>query len=148
MKYNIEAIDAFASDMEIKHEPYSCRICKYSIENPQQHYEICGICSRCANTIANFYWYAHSGNWLTYDNPEFQEPQPSRGHISNDLRFRVYKKNGFKCVQCGCDENLCIDHIKPFSKGGECVEENFQTLCRTCNYRKKAKYDEADGGGS
>ena len=31
---------------------------------------------------------------------------------------------------------LHIDHIYPWSKGGETVEENLQTLCSICNYGK------------
>ena len=31
---------------------------------------------------------------------------------------------------------LHVDHIKPWSKGGETVLENLQTLCATCNLGK------------
>jgi hypothetical protein len=54
-------------------------------------------------------------------------------------RFRVMKRDGFKCVLCGacpalnpgCE--LHIDHIIPWSHGGETVEENLRTLCFSCN---------------
>lgn len=58
------------------------------------------------------------------------------------LRFNVLKRDNFTCVQCGAspaknlDVELHIDHITPWSKGGETVEENLQTLCLKCNLGK------------
>jgi hypothetical protein len=58
------------------------------------------------------------------------------------LRFNVLKRDNFTCVQCGAspaknpDVELHIDHITPWSKGGETVEENLQTLCSKCNLGK------------
>lgn len=45
-------------------------------------------------------------------------------------------KYKFKCVHCGIDENLTIDHIKPVSKGGSDDFRNLQILCKPCNSRK------------
>lgn len=58
------------------------------------------------------------------------------------LRFNVLKRDNFTCVQCGAspaknpDIELHIDHVIPWSKGGETVEENLQTLCSKCNLGK------------
>lgn len=57
------------------------------------------------------------------------------------LRFKVMQRDGFKCL-CGRSPatdpavTLEIDHITPWSKGGETVLENLQTLCRQCNSGK------------
>lgn len=57
-------------------------------------------------------------------------------------RFKVMKRDGFKCVMCGASPAkdpsvvLHIDHIIPWSKGGETVEKNLQTLCQNCNLGK------------
>lgn len=40
------------------------------------------------------------------------------------------------CEQCGCNEDLTIDHIKPRSKGGSDDPSNLRTLCRMCNSKK------------
>ena len=62
--------------------------------------------------------------------------------INLRLRFQVLKRDNFKCCMCGRspastpDLELHIDHIKPYSKGGETVIENLQTLCSDCNLGK------------
>lgn len=62
--------------------------------------------------------------------------------ISVKLRFDVFKRDNFKCCICGAspakDPNieLHIDHVIPWSKGGETELENLQTLCSRCNIGK------------
>ena len=41
-----------------------------------------------------------------------------------------------KCVVCGLDHNLTIDHIVPRSKGGKDKPKNLMTLCFKCNQEK------------
>jgi hypothetical protein len=58
------------------------------------------------------------------------------------LRFLTMKKDDFKCKQCGRSPAnhpgtvLEVDHIVPWSKGGETIFENLQTLCSQCNSGK------------
>ena len=61
--------------------------------------------------------------------------------ISSKLRWEVFKRNGFKCLTCGTQDNLAADHIIPESKGGPTVLENLQTLCHKCNSKKGTKND-------
>lgn len=59
--------------------------------------------------------------------------------ISEALRNKIFKRDSFKCGSCGSEENLQIDHIVPFSKGGLTTIKNLQTLCKTCNVSKGNK---------
>lgn len=61
--------------------------------------------------------------------------------ISEEIRNRVYDRDGRKCVKCGATEDLCLDHKHPFSKGGKTEESNLQTMCRTCNSKKRARIE-------
>ena len=63
--------------------------------------------------------------------------------ISQTLRMKVYERDGFKCVTCSAQTNLSLDHIKPEVLGGEATLENLQTMCKSCNSRKGARYVEA-----
>jgi len=58
--------------------------------------------------------------------------------ISEELRNKVFDRDGRKCRFCGATEDLCLDHKFPFSKGGKTEENNLQTLCRSCNLKKRA----------
>ena len=62
--------------------------------------------------------------------------------IPDKLRYQVLKRDGFKCCTCGASPakdpsvELHIDHIIPWSKGGETTIDNLQTLCSKCNLGK------------
>lgn len=74
---------------------------------------------------------SHSGN-----------SKKHRYAIPDKLRYQVLKRDNFKCCACGASPakdpsiELHIDHIIPFSKGGETTLENLQTLCSRCNIGK------------
>jgi hypothetical protein len=58
------------------------------------------------------------------------------------LRARVLIRDACLCQMCGAspaknpDVVLHVDHIMPWTKGGETVEDNLQTLCSVCNIGK------------
>jgi hypothetical protein len=63
----------------------------------------------------------------------------TRDYISDFIRQRVYERDGYLCVHCSSADNLTLDHIIPWSKGGEDKVSNLQTLCGSCNSKKKAR---------
>lgn len=62
-----------------------------------------------------------------------------RPYIPRPLRSQVYDRDGWKCVECESPDHLTLDHIFPYSLGGEDTLENLQTLCRSCNSRKGSR---------
>lgn len=56
--------------------------------------------------------------------------------VSADLRMEIFERDGNRCLRCGSQEQLSLDHIVPLSKGGTNDESNLQTLCRRCNSSK------------
>lgn len=70
-----------------------------------------------------------------------------RQPIPRELRHEVFKRDGYRCCECGASKNetsLEIDHIIPVAKGGTNDIDNLQTLCRECNRMKHT--DEWVGG--
>ncbi len=78
--------------------------------------------------------------------PKKKKPRKRTNRIANlRQRFRVMKRDGFKCLLCGASPaknpncELHIDHIVPWSHGGETIEENLRTLCSNCNLGRSNK---------
>lgn len=69
--------------------------------------------------------------------------------ISLALRYKILSRDRFKCMICGRSPakdpsiELHVDHIFPWSKGGQNTEENLRTLCFDCNLGKGAKIEDA-----
>lgn len=92
--------------------------------------------------LEEFIAYANSQDILP-PNPSAAATVPRKNRDpSLRLRFRVMKRDNFTCRACGRSPALQaglllhIDHIKPWSLGGETTEENLQTLCEPCNLGK------------
>lgn len=98
--------------------------------------------------------------WVNSDSPDqFKEnvesldqahkptPAPSakrrtRREISDRQRFRILVRDGFRCKACGASPliqsgvELHVDHILPWSKGGETTDDNLESKCKQCNLGK------------
>lgn len=64
-----------------------------------------------------------------------------RAPIPPALRTAVFERDGWKCVKCGSTDDLVLDHIYPWSRGGPDTYDNLQVLCRPCNYAKGARVE-------
>ena len=70
-----------------------------------------------------------------------------RQPIPRKLRHQVFKRDGYRCRECGATNKqtrLHVDHIKPVARGGTNDLSNLQTLCEECN---KSKYTDEWVGG-
>lgn len=65
-----------------------------------------------------------------------------------NVRFFIFKRDGYKCLKCGKDYSLSVDHIVPVSKGGLNIISNLQTLCTSCNSSKRDKIADYRTGGT
>ena len=57
-------------------------------------------------------------------------------YIPKDVIGRVWLRDEGRCVECGSQEDIELDHIIPFSKGGSNTAKNLQLLCQGCNRSK------------
>jgi len=68
------------------------------------------------------------------------------------LRWKVLERDRFTCRGCGRSPaldpsvELQVDHIEPWSQGGETILDNLQTLCSTCNLGKSDREREKGSG--
>lgn len=73
------------------------------------------------------------------DNGELFGEQAKRPRIPREVVDAVYSRDGGRCVYCGSTDNLQLDHIIPFSRGGATNVDNLQLLCQKCNLEKSNK---------
>jgi hypothetical protein len=92
-------------------------------------------------------------NSTELERPALKEAATLPGHRtagrepSLRLRWKVLHRDRFTC--CGCGRSpattigieLHVDHVIPWSKGGETVFENLQTLCSGCNIGKSNEHE-------
>lgn len=51
-------------------------------------------------------------------------------------RKNILKRDNNRCLYCGSQEKLTVDHVIPKSRGGADTWENLVTACTSCNHRK------------
>lgn len=100
------------------------------------------------NALVSFIQYVENpdSNITTRDNNLKDSTIISSSRTSRKINWRlramVLIRDNCICRMCGAspskdpDVTLHVDHIKPWSKGGETVAENLQTLCAVCNIGK------------
>lgn len=120
--------------------------CRYSAKPYEQRF------SSWRGALEAFVEYVNSED-ITAPNPDVADfKSPPRRHTSRSinlrLRFKVLQRDRFRCCACGASPSetlgimLEVDHIKPWSKGGETVIENLQTLCFACNQGKTNHHED------
>jgi len=88
-------------------------------------------------------------NVLEKERPEIRCESPTwRTNISNSKKQSVYERDEYICQYCGTwcfdswiqdPKSITIDHIFPFSAGGNNKVENLITCCMECNLIKSNK---------
>lgn len=62
-----------------------------------------------------------------------------RRSIPLAIRAKVMERDQYQCVECASTDALSLDHIWPYSKGGQDTIDNLRVLCRSCNSAKGAR---------
>lgn len=99
-----------------------------------------------SNALIAFISYINEDDNSKYIEPLSEDNETKHHKTKRDinlrLRFRVLQRDNFKCCACGASPAkdssvvLHVDHITPWSKGGETEISNLQTLCDNCNLGK------------
>ena len=98
------------------------------------------------NALRSFIAFVNGADIESYNTSDLKTKNKSTRRTTRDinwrLRAKILIKNNCICQMCGAspakspDVILHVDHIKPWSKGGETIEENLRTLCHVCNIGK------------
>jgi hypothetical protein len=105
---------------------------------------------RSGGWTASLKAFVDHANSAEFDSPTPTTPpgQPTTGRQpSLRLRWKILHRDRFTCCACGRSPamtagiELHVDHVIPWSKGGETVLENLQTLCLSCNLGKSNSHE-------
>lgn len=77
-----------------------------------------------------------AGLWLSRGDTRAERRRRPWTRVERRIALR---RDGYRCRWCGSPDDLELDHIVPFSKGGACDLDNIQILCSDCNKRKGAR---------
>lgn len=67
-------------------------------------------------------------------------PSVRKRTFRGKFKKRILDRDGNKCVICADVNRLTLQHVVPYSKGGETSYRNLMTLCGSCNQKLKAEY--------
>jgi 5-methylcytosine-specific restriction protein A len=61
-----------------------------------------------------------------------------RPKVKRALRYWVYERDNYKCVDCGDDRSneLTLDHVIRCIDGGISMASNLVTVCWSCNLKR------------
>lgn len=86
-------------------------------------------------------WYKLSNQRQMTWGKKHAKKNQERARVDTRLRSKIKERDNTTCRYCGRilskKDKIHIDHIHPFSKGGETVYENLVTACSLCNKTKK-----------
>lgn len=70
-----------------------------------------------------------------------QQQRRRARYADAETKLAVLKRDGYRCVACGATDDLTVDHVYPWSKGGSNRMENLEVLCAACNVAKSDKLE-------
>jgi hypothetical protein len=65
--------------------------------------------------------------------------QGARKPIPTATKNQLFERDIARCVYCGSERDLHMDHIWPVSRGGQNHTSNIVVACRSCNLSKSNK---------
>lgn len=81
-------------------------------------------------------------NFFKIKNLEDAEPRKIAQQFIGKKKIRLFimSRDGNRCLKCSSTKKLQLDHIVPVSKGGQNKLSNLQTLCNSCNSKKRDNF--------
>jgi 5-methylcytosine-specific restriction endonuclease McrA len=68
-------------------------------------------------------------------------PSDDSRYIPSEVVNEVWDRDRGRCVICGSQRQLELDHRIPYFKGGSNTANNIRILCKECNRRKSGKIE-------
>jgi HNH endonuclease len=77
----------------------------------------------------------------SYIDISIASPSTLKRTLRGRQKMRIHDRDGNHCLRCRSIEKLTLQHVQPFSHGGETNSSNLVTLCEKCNQDLKNEID-------
>lgn len=68
-------------------------------------------------------------------------PATLKRTLRGQQKRKIHERDGNQCLRCNSRESLTLQHVQPYSHGGETNSSNLVTLCEPCNQHLKDEID-------
>lgn len=76
----------------------------------------------------------------SYTDTSIASPSVLKRTLRGRSRSEILRRDGQRCILCGATENLTLQHILPYSLGGETHSSNLAVLCELHNQELNDEY--------
>ncbi|MBP2167959.1 hypothetical protein J2125_001151 [Erwinia toletana] len=76
----------------------------------------------------------------SFTDVSISSPSVRKRTFRGKFKKRILERDNNKCVICSKTQNLTLQHVVPYSRGGETSYRNLVTLCNDCNQELKAEH--------
>jgi len=73
----------------------------------------------------------------SYTDLNIASPSILKRNFRGNAKRKIHERDGNKCLICDAETELTLQHVWPYSFGGETSSRNLVTLCSECNQRLK-----------
>lgn len=71
----------------------------------------------------------------SFTDVDIVSPMVLKRSLRGKAKQQIHDRDGNRCLLCESDKKLTLQHVWPFSAGGETSSRNLVTLCETCNQK-------------
>lgn len=79
----------------------------------------------------------------SYTDIVLASPAVRKRTFRGKFKDKILERDGNQCLLCKSVIGLTLQHVRPYSQGGETSSRNIVTLCEICNQREGAEYNRA-----
>jgi hypothetical protein len=71
----------------------------------------------------------------TFTDIEIASPGVLKRSFRGMAKAKIHQRDGERCLLCDAEDDLTLQHVLPYSCGGETSSRNLVTLCEPCNQK-------------
>ena len=118
------------------------------LDNALSNLRRCGEGEERYYDVAKHTFKHYKDNYYKIKELDYQQPRIIAQKFIGRKKIRdfIFTRDKNKCLRCGSIDKLTLDHITSIHCGGDNKLSNLQTLCKSCNSKKKTNFKDYRNG--